>query len=160
MLLLADRVKTAEEGKALLREQIKNGKALEKFRELLLQQGGDVRILEDASLLPLSAVHFSVKAEAGGYLNHMDTALIGRASQETGAGRAYKDQPLDFGAGIIMKKRLGDKVEAGEELAVIYSETEEKCRSAAGFLKQALTFGTTPAELPPLILNIISERKG
>lgn len=157
MLLLAGRVQTAEEGKALLAEQIQNGAGLAKFRELLCQQGGDPRILEDYSLLPLAKAQLGVTAARAGFVTKMDTALIGRASQETGAGRMVKGQELDFGAGIIMKKRLGDAVAAGEEIAAVYSATEEKCRAAAAFLEQAVTIGDAPAENPPLIWKIIEQ---
>lgn len=159
MLLLAGRVTTEAEGKALLLEQIQNGKGLEKFKELLEQQGGDMRIVEEYERLPLSPAKWSVKAEQTGFLTKMDTAMIGRASQETGAGRMFKGQPLDFGAGIIMRKRLGDAVTAGEELAVIYSATEEKCRAAAAFLQQAMTIGETPEPIPPLIWKIIRQEE-
>lgn len=157
MLLLAGRAETEAGGKALLLEQIKNGKGLEKFRELLAQQGGNVGIIEDYGLLPLSAAKLEVKAEKSGVLTHMDTAMIGRASQETGAGRMFKGQSLDFGAGILLKKRLGDTVTAGETLAVIYSETEEKCSSAAAFLQRAIQIGTQVAKQPPLIWKIIRQ---
>lgn len=156
MLLLADRVQTEAEGKALLQQQIDNGAGIAKFRELLMQQGGNPAIIEQPDLLPLSPCKLEVKAEKSGYLTHMDTAKIGRASQETGAGRAFKEQPLDFGAGIITKKRLGDYVNAGEVLAVIYSATDKACASAAEIFQSALTISAEKAPLPPLILNIIS----
>lgn len=156
MLLLAGRVQTGAEGKALLQQQIDNGAGIAKFRELLIQQGGNPAIIEQPDLLPLSPCSLEVKAEKSGYLTHMDTAKIGRASQETGAGRAFKEQPLDFGAGIITKKRLGDYVEAGEVLAVIYSATDKACASAAEFFQSALTISAEKAPLPPLVLNIIS----
>ena len=158
MLLLAGRVKTEEEGKELLLEQIRNGKGLEKFREMLVQQGGDVNIIENYNLLPLSPVKMEVKADCSGYITRMDTAMIGRASQETGAGRMFKGQPLDFGAGIIMKKRTGDVIATGETLAIIYSESMEKCDSAADFLKKAITIEEkNVAEQPPLIWKIIRQ---
>lgn len=156
MLLLAGRVQTEAEGKALLQQQIDNGAGIAKFRELLIQQGGNPAIIEQPDLLPLSPCSLEVKAEKSGYLTHMDTAKIGRASQETGAGRAFKEQPLDFGAGIITKKRLGDYVEAGEVLAVIYSATDKACASAAEIFLSALTISAEKAPLPPLVLNIIS----
>lgn len=156
MLLLAGRVQTEAEGKALLQQQIDNGAGIAKFRELLIQQGGNPAIIEQPDLLPLSPCSLEVKAKKSGYLTHMDTAKIGRASQETGAGRAFKEQPLDFGAGIITKKRLGDYVEAGEVLAVIYSATDKACASAAEFFQSALTISAEKAPLPPLVLNIIS----
>ena len=158
MLLLADRVKTEEEGKKLLLEQIRNGKGLEKFREMIAQQGGDVNIIDDYSLLPLSPVKVEVKAERSGYITKMDTAMIGRASQETGAGRMFKGQPLDFGAGIIMKKRTGGAITTGETTAIVYSESKEKCDSAAVFLKKAITIAEQEAaEQPPLIWKIIRQ---
>ncbi len=155
MLLMAQRVESIEQGKYLLQHHIKNGMGLEKFRELLVQQGGNPTIIEDYSLLPLSTSKKTVFAQREGYLNKMNTALIGRASLETGAGRAYKEQPLDFGAGIIMKKRLGDFVKEGEPLAEIYASTEEKCTNAASYLQQAITIGEGKEPLPPLILKII-----
>ena len=158
MLLLAGRVQTETEGKELLMEQIRNGKGLEKFREMIAQQGGDVNIIDNYDLLPLSPVKMEVKADRDGYITKMDTAMIGRASQETGAGRMFKGQPLDFGAGIIMKKRTGDAIATGETLAIVYSESKEKCDSAAVFLKKAITIAEKPAtEQPPLIWKIIRQ---
>ena len=158
MLLLAGRVQTETEGKELLMEQIRNGKGLEKFREMIAQQGGDVNIIENYDLLPLSPVKLEVKAERDGYITKMDTAMIGRASQETGAGRMFKGQSLDFGAGIIMKKRTGGAIATGEALAIVYSESKEKCDSAAEFLKKAITIEDKPAaEQPPLIWKIIRQ---
>ncbi len=81
MLLLAGRVQTEAEGKALLQQQIDNGAGIAKFRELLIQQGGNPAIIEQPDLLPLSPCSLEVKAEKSGYLTHMDTAKIGRASR-------------------------------------------------------------------------------
>lgn len=158
MLLLAGRVENVREGRELLLEQIRNGRGLAKFEELLRQQGGDIRIIADRSILPLSPIRMEVLAEQDGYVTHMDTALIGRAAQETGAGRIFKEQPLDFGAGIVMKKRLGDAVRKGELLAVVYSASEEKCGGAAAFLRQAVFIGKEKAEIPPLVLKVIGEK--
>ncbi|MBR4284050.1 MAG: pyrimidine-nucleoside phosphorylase, partial [Anaerotignum sp.] len=131
---------------------------LEKFREMIAQQGGDVNIIDNYDLLPLSPVKMEVKADRDGYITKMDTAMIGRASQETGAGRMFKGQPLDFGAGIIMKKRTGGAIATGETLAIVYSESKEKCDSAAVFLKKAITIAEKPAtEQPPLIWKIIRQ---
>ena len=158
MLLLAGRVENVSEGRELLLEQIRNGRGLAKFEELLRQQGGDIRVIADRNILPLSPIRMEVLAEQDGYVTHMDTALIGRAAQETGAGRIFKEQPLDFGAGIVMKKRLGDAVRKGEPLAVVYSVSEEKCGGAAEFLRQAISIGKEKAEIPPLVLKVIGEK--
>ncbi len=157
MLLLAERVATVEEGKELLLGQIQNGAGLAKFKELLVQQGGDVNVIDDYSLLPASKCKKEILVAKSGYLNEMNTALIGRASLETGAGRAFKGQELDYGAGIILKKRLGDYIEVGEILAEVFAETEKMCESAGQYILEAMTVGDEKGELPPLILKILSE---
>lgn len=155
MLMSAKKVNSEAEGKAMLLENIKNGKGLDKFRELLIQQGGDPGIIEDYSRLPLSPEKTEVLADADGYVYSMNTAEIGRASLETGAGRASKADSIDFGAGIIMKVRIGDTVKKGDAIAEIYSASKEKCLSAAGYLKDAVVIKAEKPKAPKLILDII-----
>lgn len=157
MLIGAKKVKTMDEGKEMLRENIANGKGLAKFRELLIQQGGDPGIIDDYSLLPVSPARLEVKAGADGYIYSMNTAEIGRASLETGAGRASKADPIDFGAGIIMKVRIGDKVKKGDTIAEIYSAVNEKCVSAAAYLRDAVEISDEAPKQPKLILDIIKQ---
>lgn len=157
MLMGAKKVKTMDEGKEMLRENIANGKGLAKFRELLIQQGGNPDIIEDYSLLPLSPSKLEVKSNTDGYIYSMNTAEIGRASLETGAGRASKADPIDFGAGIIMKVRIGDKVKKGDTIAEIYSAVNEKCVSAAAYLRDAVEISDEAPKQPKLILDIIKQ---
>ena len=157
MLMGAKKVKTMDEGKEMLRENIANGKGLAKFRELLIQQGGDPGIIDDYSLLPISPARLEVKAGADGYIYSMNTAEIGRASLETGAGRASKADPIDFGAGIIMKVRIGDKVKKGDTIAEIYSAVNEKCVSAAAYLRGAVEISDKAPKQPKLIFDIIKQ---
>ena len=155
MLLSSKTVRTVDEGKAILLEKIKNRNGLEKFRELLIQQGGNPSIIDDYSLLPISNEKLSVTACCDGYVYSMNTAEIGRASLETGAGRASKSDKIDFGAGIIMKVRIGDYVHKGDMIAEIYSSSKEKCLSASKYLEQAVVINDKKPENPKLILDII-----
>jgi len=157
MLLSAKKVTSIEDGKALLTGNINNGKGLAKFKELLLQQGGNTDIINDYSLLPLSSEKLIVKSNNSGYIYSMNTAEIGRASLETGAGRASKADKIDFGAGIIMKVRIGDYVNIGDEIAEIYSATSEKCSSAANYLLSAIEIKNEKPKEPKLILDIITK---
>lgn len=159
MLLLSGRAATLAEGEALLRENIRNGKGLEKFRELICQQQGDPSILEDVTKLPLAPCRRNLTAAESGYITAMDTAAIGRASLETGAGRATKEDPIDYGAGIIMAVRIGDKVSPGQTLATLYAATPEKCAAAAEILRAAVCIGPEKPETPPLILDVISSEE-
>lgn len=155
MLMSAKKVSSFEEGRDMLLENISNGRGLEKFRELLTQQGGNTGIIDDYSLLPLSPSKIQVKAESDGYIYSINTAEIGRASLETGAGRASKEDSIDFGAGIVMKVRLGDSVKKGDVLAEIYSATMEKCASAQGYFKNAISIRDEKPAAPKLILDVI-----
>ncbi len=156
MLIGAKKFSTVDKGKSMLRENINNGKGLEKFKELLLQQGGNTNVINDYSLLPLSSEKLVLKSDKTGYIYSMNTAEIGRASLETGAGRASKADNIDFGAGIIMKVRIGDYVNEGDEIAEIYSSTAEKCSSSSKYLKAAIEIKDQKPEAPKLILDIIS----
>lgn len=156
MLMGAKKASTVDEGKAILTENINNGKGLEKFKELLLQQGGNTDIIDNYTLLPISSQKLVLKADKPGYIYSMNTAEIGRASLETGAGRASKADKIDFGAGIIMNVRIGDYVNVNDQLAVIYSATAEKCASSAKYLSSAIEIKHEKPEEPKLILDIIS----
>lgn len=157
MLISSKTVKTVDEGKAILLEKIKNGSGLDKFRELLIQQGGNPSIIDDYSLLPISNEKLSVTACCDGYVYSMNTAEIGRASLETGAGRASKSDKIDFGAGIIMKVRIGDYVHKGDIIAEIYSSSKDRCLSASKYLEQAIEINDKKPENPKLILDIIKQ---
>lgn len=156
MLILGKKAKTEEEAIKILSKNIENGKALEKFKELIIQQSGNPEIINDYSLLPMANNKYELRSEKSGFIYETDTAMIGRASVETGAGRTYKEQELDYGAGIILKKRIGDKVEKDEVIATIYSSTEEKCILASNILKEAIKISDIEPKKPTLILDVIS----
>lgn len=155
MLMLANITDKEDTAIKILKENIENKKGLEKFREMIIQQGGNPNIIDNYSLLPHCEHEYKVISEYSGYITETNTALIGRASLETGAGRSYKEQELDYGAGIIMKKRIGDKIEKGETIALIYSSSVEKCASAGEFIKKAIKIEKDKKEIPPLILDTI-----
>lgn len=156
MLLLAQKVTTLEQGKQLLLENIKNGKGLAKLKELIQQQSGNSDVINDYTILPISNYKMCLKATTSGYIYDMDTAGIGRASQQTGAGRKQKTDVIDFGAGIVLKKRLGDSVTENEVIAEVYSSTEQKCQSALSLLQNAISIQNIPPKQTPLILDVIS----
>lgn len=155
MLINANRVKTFEEGRALLLENIKNGKGLEKLRQLIVQQNGNPNVCEDYSLFAKCHYSIDLKAEKSGFIERMDTALIGRASVETGAGRKEKSDIIDYGAGIIMKVRIGEYVSIGDTIATIFTSSHEKCKTSLFYLKQAICISENKPKAPKLILDII-----
>ena len=155
MVVSAGKAETEEEAKEMLLKNIENGEGLKKFRQFVLQQGGTDRIVDDYSLLPVSPVKKAVYANTSGYIWSMDTAEIGKASIATGAGRVQKTDPLDLGAGIAMKVRLGDYIEKGDALAEVFAATEEKTEAAAKLISNAIVIKDEKNEPSKLILDII-----
>lgn len=153
MLMLGGIASDKNTAHAMLEENIKNKKGLEKFKQLITAQGGNPEVCDDTSLLPLSKEKYVLTAPQSGYISSINTLDIGRASVATGAGRTVKDAPVDSGAGIIMLKTLGDKVTEGEPMAEIYASAKDKCKEAAEIMLPALniTAENTADALDPIL---------
>lgn len=155
MLILGDKAKDVSEAKAILEKNIENGRGLVKLKELIEAQGGNAAVVDDYSLLPKSKICKELKAEKSGFVFSMDTLKIGNASLETGAGRRTKSDSIDYGAGIIFKKRTGDSVTENEVIAEIYSSDEEKCSNAINLLKEAVVIEENQPKIKSSIIEII-----
>ena len=94
-----------------MEEVISSGKAFEVFREMVTAQGGDIRQVNDPSLLPTAQYSLNVTAEKDGYVSHINCQQIGIASVHTGAGRRVKEDSVDPAAGIYIYKKVSDRVE-------------------------------------------------
>lgn len=125
MVVLAKKAETLDKAREKLLEVIHNGKALEKFKVFLENQGGEGSVVDDVTKLPQAQYTFEVKAETSGYVSHIVADEIGVASMLLGAGRATKDDIIDLAVGLVLNKKVGDKVEAGESLVTIYANQED-----------------------------------
>jgi len=139
----------------LVKESLSSGLAYNTFCRWIAAQGGDVAMLRDYSLLPQAKHKIAVLASCDGYIRAMDTCLVGQASCYLGAGREKKDDAIDYGAGIVLKKKTGDFVKAGETLCVLYTNDESTAKKAEVTFLNALTWGNTPPEKLPLVLDIV-----
>ena len=155
MLLLGEKAKDIESAKEMLRENIFNGKGLEKFREMIIAQGGDDGIIDDYGLLPHGNVSKEVISRADGYIGAMNTYGIGKAAAETGAGRHTKESKLDYGAGIILNKRIGDSIKKGEVIATIYASDMELCNKAENILNESIILSNEKPMKRDIILEVI-----
>lgn len=158
MLYLSDKG-TLRECRAMAKQAIADGGALKKFSEMIEAQGGDAAVTADPGKLP-KAPHFAVvRAERDGYITRMDAEACGAVSVALGAGRATKDAPIDFSAGIIMEKKTGDRVRCGDALAFLYTSRQEGLKYAEQLYRGALTFGSEKPRERPLILARIERGK-
>ncbi len=143
MLKLAED-KSIEECKCAAKDAIDSGRAYRKLKEIVAAQGGDVRQIEDTSLLPQAKYSREIISPKSGYIAHMDTAGIGRVSVILGAGREKKGDEVSFGAGIILKAKTGDCVLEGNTLAVVYSDIEETLDTAQSTYLSCIEFTNNP----------------
>lgn len=155
MVILAGKAKTSEEAKEMLLDAIHSGKALAKFKEFLANQGGDASIVDDLTKLPQAKYKIELPAKQSGYISRMVADEIGVASMILGAGRATKEDVIDLAVGLVLQKKVGDKVEEGESILTIYSNREN-----VEDVKQKLydnIFIADTATAPTLIHTVITE---
>lgn len=155
MVILAGKAKTTEEAKEMLLDAIHSGKALAKFKDFLTNQGGNASIVDDLTKLPQAKYKIELPAKQSGYISRMVADEIGVASMILGAGRATKEDVIDLAVGLVLHKKVGDKVEEGESILTIYSNREN-----VEDVKQKLydnIFIADTATAPTLIHTIITE---
>lgn len=141
--------------RARVEDAIASGTAFETMKKWIAAQGGDARALEDFSLLPQASVVYEVKAPRSGYIRAMDTQKVGEASAVLGAGRQKKGDVIDYAAGIVLSKKTGDYVEAGETLATLYTNQAQTLAGSETLLLDALRWGEEAPAQEKLILGIV-----
>ena len=156
MLIASGIAKDVEDGKARMMHALRSGAGLAKLREMIECQGGDGRVCEDTDYLPHAAYRLQVPAPVSGYVARMDTMAIGYVAQGLGAGRVKKTDVIDPAVGLVMRVRLGDRVQAGDPLATLYLNRRELASEAAAQLQKAITIEAVCPELPPLIYASVS----
>ena len=125
MLMQAKITKTKEEGVKILQENVKNGKAFDKFVEFVSAQGGDVSYILDPSKFEMAKNIVPIYSKKSGYINRIDAMTIGISSMRLGGGRETLDDVIDMSAGIVLNKKLGDEVRENELLCTVYTNKTE-----------------------------------
>lgn len=155
MLYLGGKARGWEEGAQKLEVLIRNGKALDRFRRLIEFQGGDPRVVDEPERLPKAAYSQMVVAPKSGFVGRLDARRVGEAAVILGAGRAQMDQALDYGAGIILDKKIGDLVKKGESLARLFSSTQGKLEGAAAVYLDAVRIDAKPPKILPIVREVL-----
>ncbi|TCP31330.1 pyrimidine-nucleoside phosphorylase [Scopulibacillus darangshiensis] len=123
MVMLAGKAQDQTEARNMLEETMRNGKALETFKTFLASQGGDASVVDEPSKLPTAQYTIDVQAKHDGYVSEIIADKIGIAAMNLGAGRATKESKIDLAVGLVLRKKVGDAVKAGEPLVTIHSNT-------------------------------------
>lgn len=142
-------------GRKILEEVLENGKALDKLKELVINQGGDVKVIEDKSLFTIADISHEVRASEEGYVYELDAEKVGISSLLAGAGRETKDDDIDYGAGIVLKKKMGDYVRKGDIIATIYTSDKNRIYESEKVLLSAYTIKEEKPRVEDIIYKII-----
>ena len=155
MLMAANKVSTLEEGKKMLQTQIENGQALATFKQFIKHQGGNEKIADDVTLLPQAQYKIDLPALTDGVVSNWVANKVGEAAMVLGAGRETKEDTIDPAVGLILHKKVGDKVQKGDALLTIYSNRED-VEEVKQRLYDAVTISDS-AKKEPLIYEVITE---
>ena len=144
--------------RAMVRNNIASGTGFAKLEQMVEAQGGDPRCLSDYSLLPTAKYQHEVKSPRDGRVFSMDTERCGIASVALGAGRARKEDPIDYAAGIVLERKTGDRVVRGERLAMLYADDESLFHEAERLLLGAYVFDDVrPPEVPHFLARVSAD---
>lgn len=155
MVVLAEQATSLDEARQMLIDAIKTGKALNKFKTFLSNQGGDDSIVDSPEKLPSAKYQVEFKAKKDGYITEIIANEIGVASMMLGAGRQTKEDVIDLGVGIVLNKKVGEHVEKGENILTIHTNTKE-IDDILYKLDNSITI-ESKCEAPTLIHKIITE---
>lgn len=155
ILKLAGKGTNIDENKQKIEECINSGKALEKFKQLVENQGGNVEYIEDTNLFEKAKYEEEVNAKEQGYIQKIDAGEIGRIVCNLGAGRLIKEDIIDMTAGIIIHKKVGDYVEKGEKIITIYANNTNKIEIAKKEIENCINISIDKQEKIPSIIEII-----
>ena len=155
MVVLAEKATTLEEARGMLEESIANGKAIEKFKEMIRNQGGDDSVVDHPEKLPQAKYIIEVPAKESGIVSKIVADQVGIAAMMLGAGRRTKEESIDYAVGLYLNKKVGDKVEVGESLVTIQANREE-VQDVMDVIYNNITIGETGEE-PTLIHKVITE---
>ena len=155
MVYLGGGAESLEDAKALLKEKLTNGEALEQFNIFLEAQDGNPNVVEDYSLMPQASITKDVKATESGYITEITADDIGVAAMKLGAGRETQESIIDLAAGLMLHKKVDDYVEKGDVIVTLYANFEDTAE-AEKMIQQAYHYGKEKVE-PVLIHKVITE---
>jgi pyrimidine-nucleoside phosphorylase len=155
MLILGGKSHDMAKARKRLVAVLADGSALAKFRGLVEAQGGDVRAIDDPSLLPSAPVVVDVASPRGGHLRRIDARTVGEVSVRLGAGRARKGDPIDHAVGIVVRAKVGDRIRVGDPLFTIHAKDALSASEVQGALLSGVEYSSRPVAPLPLFYRTL-----
>ena len=147
--------KPEAEAKDMVRSALNSGDGLKKLANMIAAQGGDARVLDDYALLPQAAHQYDIKAPFSGFVSSMKAQKLGLAANYLGAGRADKEESVDYAVGIVLHTEVGSNVQGGDTLATIYVNDASRREQAERMILDAIVLSDIKPNDQPLIYEII-----
>ena len=156
MLMLGSLAKNKKQGKILAEQALREGLALQRFRQLVLAQGGDISYVDHPEKLAKARLILNVVSPHSGYLCELNARKVGETVVLLGGGREHKDDPIDHTVGVVVRHKVGDWVNTGDELFTIYANDEGKLDIAHQKMLAAHRWSEQPVMPLPLYYGTIS----
>lgn len=157
MIYLGGRAESVEQAKELAHRKLIDGEGLAKFKQLISYQGGNIEVIDDYELFPQAKIKHEVSSPFNGYVSTIKAEEIGVASMVLGAGRVTKEDKIDYSVGIILKRKVGDKVKEGDVLSVIYANDENKLKQCETILLSSFEVSEEKVPERKLIYGIVTK---
>jgi pyrimidine-nucleoside phosphorylase len=155
LVMLGKKAKSLIQARQMVEDVLKNGKAWEKFRQMVIAQGGEVEFIDQPDLLQKAEFIETTNADKNGYVHWIDARVIGETSVDLGAGRAKKGDPVDHAVGIVVHHKVGDYVISGEPLFTVYANSREKLELARLSVLHAHKIEDEKCDPLPLFYEIV-----
>jgi pyrimidine-nucleoside phosphorylase len=156
-MLVAGKITASRaEARKELQRLLTGGKALEKFEQMISFQGGDTAVLSEPEKLPQAREIYRVTSPVSGYISAINAEQVGRAAMLLGAGRESKEDSIDPAVGIVVTKKVGDKVQKDETIAILHFNNEAKLEEAKQLLTTAYRYSEQPPEQAGLVHDIVN----
>jgi pyrimidine-nucleoside phosphorylase len=157
MVMLGKKASSLKEGMERCNEVVKNGKAYEKFLQLVKRQGGDTSFIEHPGKYPPSKYSQKINCPLSGFVTAIDSLELGFTSIALGAGRTKVDDVIDPKAGIVLTKKVGDAVNAGDTVAILYTGNKNAIETSAERIEKAFVIGPAKPKPSPLVISQVDK---
>jgi pyrimidine-nucleoside phosphorylase len=155
VLFLASAVADIDAGKRLAEEMIAMGRARDKFRQVIKQQGGDERVVDDPSRLPRARESEALRSARAGFVSRIACEQVGNACVILGGGREKHEDAIDPAVGVVLGKKVGDTVRVGETLCTVHYNADSRLREVLNLLEKSFIVTEAPPQSQPLIREIV-----
>ncbi len=152
MVRLGEKAATDDDARARVKTALESGTAADRLRVMIARQGGDARVVDDPDRLPSAQSTRTINASRSGFIVGIDAETIGRAAVMLGAGRDRKDAPVDPAAGIVLRQKPGDRVEAGQPVLDLHFDGTRRVEDAERLAASAVTIGDQQPADAPLVM--------